>query len=83
MIPLCFILPILMWTVYNKDVASTRRKAVNWALIATFSLLSVVATVGSGGPAARGPAAFPGVEHHHQQQLLARHFTTGRPWPHF
>lgn len=60
MIPLCFILPILMWTVYNKDVASTRRKAVNWALIATFSLLSVVATVGSGGPAARGPAAFSG-----------------------
>jgi hypothetical protein len=48
MVPLCFILPILMWTLYNKDVVSRKRKLLNWALIAVFSGLAVVATVGSG-----------------------------------
>ncbi len=48
MVPLCFILPILMWTCYNSHEASTPRKVLNWGLISLFSALALVATVGSG-----------------------------------
>ncbi|GAB4816155.1 hypothetical protein N2152v2_003201 [Parachlorella kessleri] len=47
MVPLCFILPILMWTCYNSHEASTPRKVLNWGLISLFSALALVATVGS------------------------------------
>lgn len=49
MVPLCFIAPIALWCSYNRGHGASRlRLALNYALIALFAGIAVVATVGSG-----------------------------------
>ncbi len=49
MVPLCFVAPIALWTSYNRGYgASKLRLAVNYALIALLSCISLAATAGSG-----------------------------------
>lgn len=48
MVPLCFIIPVALWSSYNKGYkASKLRLAFNYALIAVLSAIALVATVGS------------------------------------
>lgn len=57
MVPLCFILPIALWCTYNKGFgASKLRLALNYTLIAVFSCIALVATVGSGALRRHAPA---------------------------
>lgn len=48
MVPLCFIIPVALWSSYNRGYkASKLRLAFNYALIAVLSAIALVATVGS------------------------------------
>ncbi|KAI7842476.1 hypothetical protein COHA_003830 [Chlorella ohadii] len=48
MVPLCFIIPVALWSSYNKGYkASKARLLFNYALIAVLAAIALVATVGS------------------------------------
>lgn len=47
MIPLCFCFPIAAYTTYHAKRCSTVQKAINWLLVAVFTCMSLVASVGA------------------------------------